>query len=247
MAGGQVITLGGPVQAQDTQVRSRCLAKMKNWVGLTLASIKAEFPSWEIMKSFSVFSLKDRDIVDMRNQAESVTRLARAVCVDEKELIAQLKDALPFACATYRGQSGSKSSAYAWGETLAKMCDRRLRHCHPVSCLAPVLYRYIAMIGCPTSNTERGLGTLARVVGKDRSILDVRSQVGELKLVKDMWGMQRDELIEKAQVMYQQTFPETRAWSDKLRFSGGTRKKSLRQDCACRLSLPAPLSCQASL
>ena len=100
-----------------------------------------------------------------------------------------LQDALPHASHMYEKwrQSGAKStSVHAWVASFQKMQDRRARVRHPVDALGPCIQRYVAWTGCSTSSVERGLGHLTRILGKERTELDVRSQVGELKLHTDI-------------------------------------------------------------
>ena len=100
-----------------------------------------------------------------------------------------LQDALPHASHMYEKwrQSGAKStSVHAWVASFQKMRDRRARVIHPVDALGPCIQRYVAWTGCSTSSVERGLGHLTRILGKERTELDVRSQVGELKLHTDI-------------------------------------------------------------
>ena len=225
--GGSARVLGGPAQLTQPVIR-RCLARMGNWVTLLLASIRAEFPAFELLQAFRVFQLKPANKNGGRNRShdESLHRLAIAFKVDVKQLGDQLHDCMPYASHVYRHacESGSDSSSvHCWSAALRRLHDRRLRDKHPVTALAPVLHRYIAWTGCNTSGVERGFSVLNSLLGDLRKELDVRSQIGELKLKTDMGDMTEAELVEKAQQIWREVFGSSRS-APIMRFRSGKQK-----------------------
>lgn len=216
-------------------VLRRCFSRMSNWVAMVIESVRAEYPAWELMQSVSIFNLGCRDpsnpCAEMRNQAESVQRLAQCCNVSARKLTDQLHDAIPFACKMFGQQQASSSSAVAWMATMKKMVDRRLREHHPVSALGPVLQRYVALQGCSTGDTERGLGVLNKCLGKHRTQLDTRTQLGELKMFKDIGQMSVDVLVSKAQNIWSEVFGDARDGAAGSRSTFTSRKLLAAKDC----------------
>ena len=66
----------------EPDVISRCMARMSNWVSLTLQSLRAEFPAFELAQAFKVFRLKTStgkvaDMVSLpRSREDSAKRFA---------------------------------------------------------------------------------------------------------------------------------------------------------------------------
>ena len=124
-----VKVFGGHV---EPDVMSRCMARMSNWVSLTLQSLRAEFPAFELAQAFEVFRLKTStdkvaDMVSLsRSHEGSVKRLAQAFGVDPKRLSEQMQDTRLYAAHVCRQQPSGDAAAPAWAAALEKMYDRRL-------------------------------------------------------------------------------------------------------------------------
>eukprot|EP00959_Pyramimonas_sp_CCMP1952_P135096 2826697-Pyramimonas_sp.AAC.1 len=191
---GQAKVLGGPTQMTG-QVIARCLQRMSNWVRLTIESLKAEFPAYEILQAFKIFNLRTGtriSSIGSRSECDALQRLAKVFTVDAEQLRDQLNDARNYAVRIFGQQPKDSGSLESWIQALRKMQDRRMVGHHPTDALATVLSRYAAFHGCTTGGVERGLGCLSRVVTKHRTLLDLRSQLGELKLSLDMDNIQQD-------------------------------------------------------
>jgi len=249
-----VKVFGGHV---EPDVISRCMARMSNWVSLTLQSLRAEFPAFELAQAFKVFRLKTStdkvaDMVSLsRSHEDSVKRLAQAFGVDPKRLSEQMQDARLYAARVCRQQPSGDAATHAWAAALGKMSDRRLRSHHPIDALAPVLQRYVAFTGCSTGSVESGVDILNRIAGPPRALLDARSQLGELKLHQDLPGVDRAALIREAQGIWRQVYGSARAASQTVRFSSA-KKVSGKPDrlilfslawerCRCEVSLRSVL------
>ena len=87
--GTETKVLGGPLQLQSVQ--RKCMARMGNWVMLVMASIRAEFPAFELLQSFRVFNLNvSGGGGDRRHGVEAVHRMASVFKVDPTKLRLQL-------------------------------------------------------------------------------------------------------------------------------------------------------------
>ena len=155
---GQPKTLGSLV-GPDSAIVDRCLARMKAYTMLVQKVVEAEFPYFELLAAFRVFSLSKHktdveDIVEA-DQQTCLQKLASCVGVSEQDLVMQFKTNQPYAKAYYT--SHDTTNFDAWAETV-----RRLNH--DQTALRAVLVRYGAWQASSTE-CERTFSKTLRLRG----------------------------------------------------------------------------------
>ena len=60
LVGNMPKTIGGPGTVDDA-TKQRCVARLSAWCTLAKSTIKAEFPSFDVLCAFAVFGLTPRD------------------------------------------------------------------------------------------------------------------------------------------------------------------------------------------
>ena len=113
--------IGGAGAVTDRIVK-RCLQRMPCWVKLDIASVRAEFPHWELLQAYQVFHI---DAQHTRNTvlqlSDSFDRLGSACSVSSADLKTQYVDHL--AIATQEVQAGS-SCPHAWATAVRRTQTR---------------------------------------------------------------------------------------------------------------------------
>ena len=91
---GQLRTFGG-ADSVTPELLDRLYSRMASWIRLLDSTMRAEFPSWEILSAFNVFDLgtKPSDAVI----SESLSCLAKAFVVNPGRLGGQFVDFKTFA------------------------------------------------------------------------------------------------------------------------------------------------------
>lgn len=150
---GVAVQLGG---ARDEGAIAACLTRMSNYVFLMEQVLQAEFPSWELMSAFSVFSLekmnkRKRVQADDAEKTKALEQLAQAVHVDFEDLKHQFEHFEPIAHKFFSKHGSSTFSA--WKQAIQATTKSRRVHC--VSALLPVLSRLGAW-SSSSSGVERG-------------------------------------------------------------------------------------------
>ena len=55
---GRGVKILGCTDGVPTSVKYACLARMRNWVCLTIETVKVEFPHMEVLQAFGAFCLE---------------------------------------------------------------------------------------------------------------------------------------------------------------------------------------------
>lgn len=94
---------------------------MQEWTATALKTMEAEFPTWHLLNSFSVFNLAGTTASRKRGQGceEALAKLAKAFRVEESELKAQFIAVMPTAQALQK-QCGFDNRG-AWGAALQRL------------------------------------------------------------------------------------------------------------------------------
>ena len=79
---------------------------MRSWVRLAETAIQAEFPSFELCQSFSVFNLHGQQ--DEEEQRKRLQCVAKSCCVNFERMKEQWAFAHPYAQKEYRAQTELK-------------------------------------------------------------------------------------------------------------------------------------------
>lgn len=201
--------LGGLHELSEATIQ-RCFARMSNFVSLAISSLQAEFPSYEVIQSFSLFRLDGKCVPGPASSAQkqATQRLAKVFNVDHVGLEQQAIDARPHAM--YLVKQRDCTAMEAWGEVLRKLSDRRMRKTHPSEALSAVAYRYLAFSGCTTSGVEQNFSVLQRIFPKERNGLSSRLEAGELRLHVDITESEFPSVVDAARKIWGETYGESR-------------------------------------
>ena len=147
-------TLGG--NAEDPVMRRQCLKRMAAYTVVAEAVMNGEFPSFELMGCFKVFSVSDEAKSKQRSQSgelqNCLQRLAQVINVCPATLQYEFQNFYPLA-AKY-GKQGLRTFE-AWKKAIEVTAKRRASH--STDALLPVLARLGAW-SCSSSSVERGFG-----------------------------------------------------------------------------------------
>ena len=109
-------SLGGPgARWRRQEVIDTCLCRMRAWTKLSIACITAEFPSFELLNAFVIFTLtKGSRGASMDSSAlkDACARFAAVFNLDADTLVTEYEEARPIAL--HRFESTGCSSAEAW-------------------------------------------------------------------------------------------------------------------------------------
>ena len=185
--GGQLKTLGGNM---DQAVRERCVQKMKPWVKLCLNVLRAEYPSFELVQSFKVFSLSG-SVPESLDACPDVEKLAKLVGVDKVELASQLQSVQQVARVLYKGDKRDDVVG-AWTEAARRW---EAAYKTNLDILRPVLYRFITFRAC-TSTVEQNFSMLERYFHKRKENMSEAMENILAKLILDV----KEDASESAKV-----------------------------------------------
>ena len=160
----------GGVSEDCIDIASKALGP---WIKLCFATMAAEFPSFELLKSFSVFEVNeqrqpkggigDDAPIDRKTHME---RLAHAFSLDEASLVEQF-DSLEHVARNRMKHVGC-SNFDAWAYAINRVKQRRRgRACHSTWDLEQVMHRYGTMSG-NTSMVEQKFSVNAKIMNKHR-------------------------------------------------------------------------------
>ena len=175
-------SIGGPSSVSD-ELLERCLGRMAAWVRLAAATVRAEFPDWEVLNAFAVFSLKLNVKAGANNKFinGSLNRLSAVFDVDPKCLRSQFAD---FQLTARAHHERGVDNFYAWRASVQAVATSsgQVQSRHPRQALDKVLARYGAFLGASTSNVERSFAALLDAAGSRRSRLSTINMSNDLRL-----------------------------------------------------------------
>ena len=164
-------TIGGSGRPRS-DIRQRCLARMRNWVFLSKLTIDAEFPSSDLLYAFSIFDLEvgqacpPGDVVQASPPTRHLERLAATFHVEVGDLTNECCAHQPIAFNFVRKGFSGRDAWKKAVETTQRMGASKAT-C-PALALRPVLCRYVAW-GCSTSGVERLFASWDSVAPPSRS------------------------------------------------------------------------------
>ena len=175
---GRARTIGGHrVFPEDLQERLN--RRMREWVRVVVQVSKAEFPEFEVVAAFGVFSLlaKERpfSLAMMEGSSEtaqqtkaSILRHAQVYKVPADDLEKQINDLRP--AARNRFVSSGCGTFEAWAHAVKKVKKHhQTRQRHPVDALQIVLFAF-ATDGGSSSGVEQGFSkTMATISSQQLS------------------------------------------------------------------------------
>ena len=219
LAGGVRKTLGGDLTAD---IRHRCLKHMAAYVVVAESVLESEFPEFELISAFRVFSLSDEG--RLRKQLESgerrrcLEKLAQAVSVEPETLIYEFEHFLPISMKFARAEGLQNFDA--WRKAIK--ATQKNRMAHSAEALIPVLARLGAW-SCSSSAVERGFG-------KAQAVKQIgQSQDEHVHLEENILILQQDVLQEPLQPAQQRSLIERAKalWlrhCQRVRASGTTKR-----------------------
>jgi len=211
--GSKTKSLGGP-HAPTHVVKQRCLNRMRSWGRLAIQIIKTEFPSYEIFRSFAVFSLSKESKrgthgEQLKQDDENVERLAQRFKLEQSTLTAEINDYKKLATTIYR--TSSSSTFEAWAKALQQ---RRRSHlvlkAHPQRAVAKVVMR-LPLYAPTSSGVEQSHSRIALVITNNRRHMHEFSEIVALKLMLDRRAEEEQEIVQRARELYRELYGEARS------------------------------------
>ena len=163
---GVVKTIGAPEGVPD-RILTKCRKRMSAIVALAGSVCRAEFPDFDLMSSFRVFTLGNkllsRKKAVTKNASSLLDRLARSLKLDALELRAQFAKFQPLASKLHA--QGTHSTFAAWSEAvMSTQKTATSRQLHPAEVLVQALARFGAW-SSSSSDVERGFSLSSSLRG----------------------------------------------------------------------------------
>ena len=206
---GMAYSIGGPNAVTD-EIFEGCLDRMKTWVRMAAEVAQAEYPSFDLLNSFSVFDISTRsrrqnadpDIEQDRFHDEAVERLAKVFDVDVNAFQSQLLDIGKIAAHFFKTQKIAVWEAWRMAVSRAQS---RLQKTHPVDSLVPILQRYLAWNGMTSSGVEQTFTKQQRNLMPCRDHMLDEHEADELFLL-DVTTDDKDSIIQSAQHLWERFY-----------------------------------------
>jgi hypothetical protein len=208
IVGKEILSFGDRAGAGEDVVRL-CLGRMQVWVSLALATLEAEFPHFEVLQSFSVFSLAAERFDQCENWALHVERLAQTFKVCEKSLRVQLADLWPIA----RGIAADRGLNHqeAWRTLFMRLGrDRCSAQRHPTTAVKPLLTRWMTFTAS-TSAVEQNFAKMLHTTRAAQSGASVQAESDTAKVILDFASKDEDKTISMARLVWGRFFGKPRA------------------------------------
>ena len=211
VGGNQIITLGCPQGVPQATIL-QCLARMRNFTEVAKAVVEAEFPSYDLNRSFCIFNLANSgdgggltpssSLDDMpKDLSCNFRRLAQAFNVDVDHLVAQYAD--HWQVARRAKMLTYSSNQEAWQEAVRKT-QVHSASSHPAWALKPVLQRYLCYT-ISTAKGEQSFSKLKRVLGEHCLAGSASFEARLIKVVLDRKNTASDDTrIQQARVVWAQ-------------------------------------------
>ena len=208
--GRQAVTrsVGGPSSVSD-ELLERCLGRMAAWVRLAAATVRAEFPDWEVLNAFAAFSLKLKGGANNKFITDSLNRLSAVFDVDPQCLRSQFVDFRLTAC-THHERGMDNFSAWRASVQAVATSSGQVQARHPRQALDKVLARYGAFLGASTSNVERSFAALLDAAGSRRSRLSTINMSNDLRLRLLEKNRPYEPLVDAARRIWSESFGMSR-------------------------------------
>ena len=217
---------GGPQHPKQDSINA-CFQKMVAFTKLAIAICEAEFPSYDLCLSFSVFALGDNGSHCTATVAmTSFRRLASFFEVDLGALVEQFNRVV--GVASHAKMSNALPTDEAWLESLRKAHRARW----PITALEKVVMRY-ALYSMSTARVEQNFGKHKRVLGEQRlgATEDTESRMCLLLMDKDKLSKQQEQdVVTHARELWVDQFGVARSSYAERIDRGVKRKPSFDED-----------------
>ncbi len=232
---GVPVTFGCPAGAPDAMVK-RCLQRMSCWTVLARSVLQSEFPDFDILVAFDVFSLAVRrrnrrttrdDTTAAANVWERhVARLASAFEVDATQLARQTQAHLPIAASFYdAGTAGTMQDA--WRAAVRRtMGTHTCQEKRPSDTLRVVLIKWFTIIPS-TSGVEQGFAKMLHTLRSQQRGASEASEADTAKVVLDRPSAlsERERVAAKARCVWTKLYGKARAHPSQPRFDKGVSRQ----------------------
>ena len=169
-------SLGG-CHGVSQQAIQNCLARMGCWVRVAKSVLDAEFPAFELLQSFSIFTAAAKVSAHLCPSAfvasnqRHFDRLARTFNVDAAALASQFIDHV-FIAKQSMASSPGMTLRDAWKTAIMRSQTKSTtRANHPVTALKPVVLRYLVYLASTTA-IEHGFAKRLRVLKPQQHMSD---------------------------------------------------------------------------
>ena len=226
---GRARTIGGHrVFPEDLQERLN--RRMREWVRVVVQVSKAEFPEFEVVAAFGVFSLlaKERpfSLAMMEGSSEteqrlkaSILRLAQVYKVSADDLEKQINDLRP--AARNRFVSSGCGTFEAWAHAVKKVKKHhQTRQRHPVDALQIVLFAF-ATDGGSSSGVEQGFSKTMAAISSQQLKASEELEEDLTKLIVDYAHIGDKAILRLAQEVWRDEFGSARKSPAEPRFDMG--------------------------
>ena len=231
LRGGETKTIGHR-RGTPRALITRCIARLRNWAHLAKSILRAEFPNFEVLQTFSIFGLSAKETREMdddeqeerlRKRRGHMQALCSCLKLDLGRLESQFEDHEPLAKKFFSERRMSPMEA--WAEAI-KLTQRRasMRTDHPCETLVAALIRFGAW-HFSTSGVERLFGE-----GKNLAGVSKRDKYGSLYSDELQINCDKDErkvaaLVQKAREIWTATYGKARAASRQIRCDSNSKSK----------------------
>ena len=184
---------------------------MAAWVRLALDSISVEYPSNEVLQSFSAFELRDVNVDYAEIQFRTkCNRLSQVFGVDFEKLQAQLQSVRPYALKHFRDQgseSDSGSCFDAWKYAVAYTQKHVRASARPdLDTLIPTLKAFGRWHGATSSGVEQTFSIATQLQRPQRSNHNSNIMIRNELKVATMAKEDVPEIIKQARRIWAQEF-----------------------------------------
>ncbi|CAK0823904.1 unnamed protein product, partial [Prorocentrum cordatum] len=229
---GHPRTIGGPGSVTP-EIKERCRNRMVAWCRLAQATVKAEWPDFEVMAAFDAFNLQTVG----RHAPETKTAnkahcemIANTLGLDLPALLNGYSSVLPVALQKKKASLGL-SNVEAWKMAMSQFKAAR-KETTQISALRAALVRYAAWVGS-SSRVERSFKQFQWAVEQRRSSCSDALENDEIQLVCWEKCMDKSTIAEVAQVVWQLCkYGNPRTPGPWGRVDKGVSKKNIKRKAA---------------
>jgi hypothetical protein len=205
---------------------------MACWVQVAKTVLSAEFPDFELLQSFSIFTAATKVSTGMNPDAfvteneRHFRRLAAVFNVDADDLAKQFVDHVFIAKEIMRGSTGT-TLREAWRQAVLRTQNRAsLRDRHPVDALRPVLLRYLVYIASTTA-IEHGFAKRLRTLNVQQFCSE-EVERNLVKVIMDQELVKHRDTIVLAQKIWAGSYAAPRKVNTPHRLDKGVPQHSRR-------------------
>lgn len=222
---GCIISIG-TAQGASQEIVDRCLARMCCWTKLSRATLQAEFPSWELLQSFRVYST----FSDLGDDGRlCIKRIATAFGVDERDLECQLADYKPMV--KFEVDQGH-SPKVAYRIVLQRVMEtKRIQDRHPYHALKPGYVAWATWLPS-TALVEQHFGHMFDKIKTQQMHWEHAAHNAQRKIILDRRKDEENLVVQNARECWARYYGMHREHVRRRLDTGVKREKKKFQDSA---------------